>query len=81
MLDEMQRDHKIRSRLLTSLARAHVRHGNIDRAVDITLRSLDIAIRTGTASSYDDVVKLRPELDRWAHSEPVQRLDEALRAS
>jgi tetratricopeptide (TPR) repeat protein len=81
VLDEMHRDHKIRSRLLTSLAKAHVRHGSIDQAVDITLRSLDIAIRTGTASSYDDVVKLRPEFDRWAHTEPVQRLDEALRAS
>lgn len=81
VLDEMGQDHKIRSRLLTSLAKAHVRHGNIDQAVDIALRSLDVAVRTGTASSYDDVIRLRPDLDRWAHTDPVQRLDAALRAS
>lgn len=78
VLDEVDVDQKIRSRLMTSLARAHIRHGNIDEGVEIALRSLDIAIQTATASSYDDVNKLRPELDPWAHTDLVQRLDEAL---
>lgn len=81
VLKEIGPDQKIRSRHLTSLAKAHVRHGNIDHAVEIALMSLDVAVQSGTTSSYDDVIKLRPELDRWTHTDPVRRLDEALRAS
>ena len=81
VLNEIGPNQKIRSRHLTSLAKAHVRHGYVDQAVEIALLSLDVAVQTGTTSSYDDVVKLRPELDRWTHTDPVQRLDAALRAS
>ena len=79
VLDQVDMDQKIRSRLLTSLAKAHIRHGNIEEGVDIALRSLDVAIQTATASSYEDVSRLRPDLDNWTHTDAVQRLDEALR--
>ncbi len=80
VLSEIAPEQKIRSRLLTSLAKAHIRHGNIDEAAEIALQSLDVALQTDTASSYDDIVRLRPELDNWAHTKTVQRLDSALMA-
>ncbi len=80
-LAQLNQNDKIRSRLLTSLAKAHIRHGNIDEAVEIALQSLDIAVQTDTASSYDDVARLRPDLNKWAHTDSVQRLDHALQLS
>lgn len=44
VLAELDQSQNIRSRLLTSLAKAHIRHGNIDEAVEIALESLDVAV-------------------------------------
>ena len=81
-LDEAMRltasDHKIQSRLLTNLALAHVRRGEIDQAVSIALRSLQIARRTDTADSLRDVRKISTALDPWRDSDPVKALDRAI---
>ena len=81
-LDEAMRltasDHKIQSRLLTNLALAHVRRGEIDQAVTVALRSLDIARRTDTADSLQDVRKISAALSPWRNSDPVKALDHAI---
>ncbi len=73
-------DQKITSRLLTNLARAHLRQGHIDEAWDLTTQSLAIAKRTNTSTSLDDVRDLRRELQRWAGAEALSELDRLLAA-
>ena len=69
---------KIQSRLLTNLARAHARQGDLDRACDVALESLAIARASETSPSLRDVQALRDELAPWDGCAPVRELDAAL---
>jgi hypothetical protein len=69
---------KIQSRLLTSLARAHLRQGDIDQACQLARDSLAVARASETESSLNDVIALRDELRPWEQSVAVQDLDAAL---
>lgn len=81
-LDEAVRgfptDQKIASRLLTSLARAHLKQGHVDEACNLAVQSLAIAKRTDTSASVDDVRDLRHELQRWASESALAELDRML---
>lgn len=81
-LDEALRsitvDHKIQSRLLTKLAQAHLRQGNIERACELAIDSLDIA--RDTSASVDDIRSLRHDLNPWVGAEALDRLDARLAA-
>jgi tetratricopeptide (TPR) repeat protein len=72
---------KIESRLLTSLARAHARQGDVDRACHVATESLAIARASETAPSLRDLRSLRDELAPWAGSAAVRELDSALAGS
>jgi transcriptional regulator with XRE-family HTH domain len=69
---------KIESRLLTSLARAHVRQGDVDRACHVAVESLAIARASETSPSLRDVQALRDELAPWDGCAAVRELDAAL---
>lgn len=71
---------KIQSRLLTSLARAHLEQGDIERACQLARDSLAVARASETEPSLQDVMTLRDELRPWDDSTAVQDLDAALNA-
>lgn len=72
---------KIRSRLLTSLATAQTLQGDIEDACRLALESLDIARRTETEPSLQDLYELRRQLEPWSDTTPVRQLDEQLAAA
>jgi tetratricopeptide (TPR) repeat protein len=70
---------KIRARLLTGLATAHVRQGEIEQACRTAGEALRIATRTRTALGLQQVRDVRRQLERWHDSRAVRELDEQLR--
>jgi hypothetical protein len=68
---------KTRPRLLTALATAHMRQGNIEEACQLGADALGLATQE-VAPNLQDVRKLRIELEPWRDSAPVRRLDERL---
>lgn len=71
---------KIKSRLLTSLARAHLDRGDIERACEIARDSLAVALATETDASVRDLLSLRDEMRRWDQTEAVREFDAALQS-
>jgi hypothetical protein len=69
---------KTRPRLLTALATAHVRQGNIEEACQLGTDALGLATQQEVAPNLQDVRKLRVELEPWRDSGPVKELDEQL---
>jgi hypothetical protein len=70
---------KIRARLLAGLATTHVRQGEVERACRTAGEALDIATRTRTALSLQQVYDVRRQLERWHDNRAVRELDEQLR--
>jgi tetratricopeptide (TPR) repeat protein len=69
---------KTRPRLLTALATAHVRQGNIEEACQLGTDALRLATQQEVGPNLQDVRKLRLELAPWRDSRPVRSLDERL---
>jgi ATP/maltotriose-dependent transcriptional regulator MalT len=69
---------KTRPRLLTALATAHVRQGNIEEACQLGTDALGLATQQEVGPNLQDVRKLRVELEPWRDSGPVRTLDERL---
>jgi transcriptional regulator with XRE-family HTH domain len=69
---------KTRPRLLTALATAHVRQGNIEEACQLGTDALGLATQQEVGPNLQDVRKLRVELEPWRESGPVRSLDERL---
>jgi tetratricopeptide (TPR) repeat protein len=69
---------KTRPRLLTALATAHVRQGNIEEACQLGTDALGLATKQEVGPNLQDVRKLRVELEPWRDSSPVRSLDERL---
>jgi transcriptional regulator with XRE-family HTH domain len=69
---------KTRPRLLTALATAHVRQGDIEEACQLGTDALALATQQEVAPNLQDVRKLRLELEPWRDSRPVRSLDERL---
>jgi transcriptional regulator with XRE-family HTH domain len=75
---ELQPGMKIQSRLLTSLARAHLRQGNVEHACQIGHDSLAVALASETEPSLQDLQQLRTEMRPWDHTAAVREFDAAL---
>jgi hypothetical protein len=71
---------KIKSRLMTSLARAHLDRGDIEQACDIARDSLAVALATETDASLRDLLSLRDEMRPWDHTEAVRSFEAVLQA-
>jgi hypothetical protein len=69
---------KIRPRLLSALATAHVREGNVDEACRIGADALALADRQQVATNLQDVRRLRLDLEPWRDTQAVRELDEQL---
>jgi hypothetical protein len=69
---------KIESRLLTSLARAHLQSGDVERACEVARDSLAVARSSETEPSLQDLLNLREELRPWDNSSAVREFDVAL---
>jgi hypothetical protein len=69
---------KTRPRLLTALATAHVRQGNIEEACQLGTDALGLATQQEVGPNLQDVRKLRIELEPWRDSGPVRTLDDRL---
>jgi ATP/maltotriose-dependent transcriptional regulator MalT len=63
--------------LLTGLARATARQGEVEEACRLGLQSLDLAA-SGSELGFGRVRQLRQELDRWYDSDAVAALDRRL---
>jgi tetratricopeptide (TPR) repeat protein len=72
---------KIRPRLLSALATAHVREGNIDEACRIGADALALADRQQVTTNLQDVRRLRLDLEPWRDTQAVRELDEQLAAA
>jgi tetratricopeptide (TPR) repeat protein len=77
-LRRLQPGLKIKSRLLTSLARAHLQQGDVDRACQVARDSLAVARSSETEPSLQDLLTFRDELRPWDDTSPVHDFDEAL---
>jgi tetratricopeptide (TPR) repeat protein len=71
---------KIESRLLTSLARAHLKQGDIEQACHVGRESVAVAIASETEPSLKDLLALRDEMRPWNDSAAVRDFDAALHA-
>jgi Tetratricopeptide repeat len=71
---------KIRPRLLSALATAHVREGNIDEACRIGADALALADRQQVTTNLQDVRRLRLDLEPWRDTQAVREPDEQLAA-
>jgi transcriptional regulator with XRE-family HTH domain/tetratricopeptide (TPR) repeat protein len=71
---------KTRPRLLSALATAQVRQGNIDEACRLGIDALGLAAQQQVGPNLQDVRKLRLELQPWRDSRAVKELDEQLAA-
>jgi len=69
---------KTRPRLLSALATAHVREGNVDEACRIGADALALADRQQVATNLQDVRRLRLDLEPWRDTQAVRELDEQL---
>ncbi len=69
---------KTQSRLLTNAARGHLQQGRFDQACSAALRSLDVALQTGSGVGVADVRELRVDFQPYASTDAVRELDEAL---
>jgi hypothetical protein len=69
---------KTQSRILTSTARAHLTHGDVDQATAAALQSLDIAEQTGSQVGINSIHDLRREMRPYANTTSVQLLDQRL---
>lgn len=69
---------KIESRLLTSLARAHLQQGDIEQACQIGRESVAVATASETEPSLKDLLALRDEMRPWSDSAAVRDFDAAL---
>jgi hypothetical protein len=69
---------KIRPRLLSALATAHVHEGNIDEACRIGADALALADRQQVTTNLQDVRRLRLDLEPWHDTQAVRELDEQL---
>jgi len=69
---------KIRPRLLSALATAHVHEGNIDEACRIGADALALADRQQVTTNLQDVRRLRLDLEPWHDTQAVRELDERL---
>jgi hypothetical protein len=65
-------------RLLTRLARAHLRQGNVEQACQIGHNSLAVARASETEPSLQDLQQLRTEMRLWEHTAAVREFDAAL---
>jgi hypothetical protein len=70
---------KTRPRLLTALATAHLRQGNIDEACRLGGDALGLATRQQVGPNLQDVRRLRLELEPWRDNRAVKELDEQFR--
>jgi hypothetical protein len=77
-LRDLQPGLKIESRLLTSLARAHLQKGDVEQACQVARDSLDVARSTETEPSLQDLLSLRDELSPWEDTSAVREFDAAL---
>jgi tetratricopeptide (TPR) repeat protein len=71
---------KTRPRLLSALATAHVREGNVDEACRIGADALALADRQQVTTNLQDVRRLRLDLEPWRDTQAVRELDEQLAA-
>lgn len=71
---------KIRPRLLSALATAHVQEGNVDEACRIGADALALADRQQVTTNLQDVRRLRLDLEPWRDTHAVRELDEQLAA-
>lgn len=71
---------KIRPRLLSALATAHVHEGNIDEACRIGSDALALADRQQVTTNLQDVRRLRLDLEPWRDTQAVRELDDQLAA-
>jgi hypothetical protein len=69
---------KTRPRLLSALATAHVREGNVDEACHIGADALTLAERQQVAPNLQDVRRLRLDLEPWRDTQAVRELYEQL---
>jgi transcriptional regulator with XRE-family HTH domain len=69
---------KIRPRLLSALATAHVHEGNVDEACRIGSEALALADRQQVTTNLQDVRRLRLDLELWRDTQAVRKLDEQL---
>jgi tetratricopeptide (TPR) repeat protein len=69
---------KIRPRLLSALATAHVHEGNIEEACRIGSDALALADRQQVMTNLQDVRRLRIDLQPWHDTHPVRELDDHL---
>jgi hypothetical protein len=69
---------KTRPRLLSALATAHVREGNVDEACRVGADALALAARQQVATNLQDVRRLRLDLEPWRDTQAVRELDEQL---
>jgi len=71
---------KIRPRLLSALATAHVGEGNVEEACRIGADALALADRQQVTTNLQDVRRLRLDLEPWRDTQAVGELDEQLAA-
>ena len=71
---------KIRPRLLSALATAHLREGNVDEACRIGADALALADRQQVTTNLQDVRRLRLDLEPWRGTQAVRELDQQLAA-
>jgi ATP/maltotriose-dependent transcriptional regulator MalT len=69
---------KTRPRLLSALATAEVRRGNIDEACRLGIDAFELAAQQQVGPNLQDVRKLRFELEPWRDGRAVKELDERL---
>jgi hypothetical protein len=65
--------------LLTALATAHVQHGDVDEACRLGIEALTLAVQQQVQPNFQDVRKVRLELEPWRDAPAVQEFDERLR--
>ena len=77
-LRDVSPSSKIRARLLAGLATARLRQGEVEEACRLTSEALEIAARTETTLSLQQVRDVRSEMTPWADTPAVRELDEQL---
>lgn len=71
---------KTRPRLLSALASTHVHQRNIEQACGLAREALGLAVQQQVEPNFQDVLRVRRELQPWATSQPVRELDAQLAA-
>lgn len=77
-IDGLGHDPKTESRMLTHLARVRLSQDEPTEAIRLAIKSLEVALRTGSETGVDDIRTLRHDLNAWKGLDEIQELEEQL---